>query len=169
MAVHLCLGSNLGDRLDNLGRAVSALAETPGVRVTAVSAVYETEPVGERDQPVFLNAVVEVETALQPLELLAATQDIERRLGRVLTRRWGPRAIDIDIVLWDDIEVATPSLTLPHPEFRRRAFVLTPLAEVAPDAVDPVTGLTVAQLAHRPEAEGRVHRFDAAILGRPPR
>ena len=169
MAVHLSLGSNVGDRLDNLKRAVGALEATLGVRVTAVSAVYETDPVGESDQPSFLNAAIEVETALQPLELLAATQDIERRLGRVPTRRWGPRVIDIDIVLWDTVELATPGLTLPHPEFRRRAFVLAPLAEVAPDAVDPVTGATVAQLARSPGAEGRICRLDDAIRVQPPR
>lgn len=156
VCVRLSLGSNVGDRAGNLGSAIAGLRETLGVRVDKVSRCYQTEPLGITDQPAFLNLAVEIETALEPLELLNAVKDIEARLGRTPTPRWGPRAIDIDIILWGSLAMETERLTIPHPEFRKRAFVLAPLAEIASDAVDPVSGLTVAELASRPEAKGRV-------------
>ena len=159
MRVHLSLGSNLGDRAANLRAAIQALAATDRIRVTAESAWYVTEPVGNASQPSFLNAAVEIETDLEPLELLKTVKTIEQRLGRRPSERWGPRAIDIDIVLWGDRVMAGDELTLPHKEFRRRAFVLVPLAEIAPDAVDPVSGMTVVQLQARPEARGTVRRY----------
>jgi len=96
---------------------------------------------------------------LTPLELLNAVKEIERRLGRTPTIRWGPREIDIDLVLWGSRVVETPSLILPHKEFRTRSFVLTPLAEIAPEAVDPVTGMTVRALSERPEAQGGITKL----------
>jgi 2-amino-4-hydroxy-6-hydroxymethyldihydropteridine diphosphokinase len=162
MRVLLSLGSNLGDRGAHLRAALDALDRLEGVAVTAVSHAYETEPVGKTDQPVFVNVAAEIETDLEPLELLNAVKSIERGLGRVPAERWGPRVIDIDLVLWGETVLRTPELTLPHREFRKRAFVLAPLAEIAPGAVDPVTGLTVAELAGRPEAQGRVIRRDPA-------
>ncbi len=158
--VYLSLGGNVGDRMANLRTALQALEETEHVRVTRVSSAYETAPVGFTDQPAFVNLAVEIETALTPLELLNAVKEIERRLGRTPTIRWGPREIDIDLVLWGSRVVETPSLTLPHKEFRTRAFVLTPLAEIAPEAVDPVTGMTVRALSERPEAQGGVTKLD---------
>lgn len=158
----LALGSNLGDRVANLRAAVEAVGALPGTRVVSVSHAYETAPWGVADQPAFLNAAVAVETSMQPLELLRALKNIERQLGRAPGGvKWGPRVIDIDIVLWGDVKLNTPELVLPHPEFRRRAFVLAPLAEIAGEAVDPVTGLTVAELAKRPGVEG------TAIKGKP--
>jgi len=162
MRVHLSLGSNLGDRSANLRAALDALNAVKGVRVVAVSQCYETDPVGRTDQPRFLNLAAEVETALEPLELLNATQAIERDLGRVPTVRWGPRVIDVDIVLWGNRTVVSERLTIPHAAFRERAFVLVPLAEIAPDAVDPVTAETVEDLAARLDGDthGRVERQD---------
>jgi 2-amino-4-hydroxy-6-hydroxymethyldihydropteridine diphosphokinase len=158
MRVHLSLGSNLGDRNGHIHAAIKALNQSDRVRVQAVSPTYSTAPVGLTEQPDFLNLAVEIETDIEPLELLNAVQQIESALGRERTTRWGPRSIDIDIVLWGDRQVDCDRLTVPHPEFRRRAFVLRPLADIAPEAVDPVTGCTVSELAARPEAAGAVEQ-----------
>jgi 2-amino-4-hydroxy-6-hydroxymethyldihydropteridine diphosphokinase len=161
MAVQLSLGSNLGVRRENLEAALAALGQLPETSLTRRSRIYETEPYGVTEQPDFLNMAVEIETGLQPLELLEAIKRIEHRLGRQHTEHWGPRNIDIDIVLWGDWVLETDRLTVPHPDYRRRAFVLIPLAEIVPEAVDPITGMTVAQLAAQPGLQGRVRRLDA--------
>ena len=145
--VHLSLGSNLGDRAEHLRRALEAVAVLPDTRLVAQSSIHETAPWGVTDQPSFLNLAAAIETALGPLELLAAVKEIEVRLGRLPGPHWGPRVIDIDLVLWQDKVMESDALTLPHPRFRERAFVLLPLREIAPGAVDPVTGRTVAGLA----------------------
>lgn len=154
MIVQLSLGSNLGDRAASLQAALRAIAAVAGVELRAWSHCYETEPIGFTEQPAFLNMAVEIETALAPLELLNAVKTIEATIGRQKTARWGPREIDIDIILWGDTQYASERLTLPHREFRQRAFVLAPMAEIAPEAVDPVTGETIAALAKRPEVQG---------------
>lgn len=130
---YIGLGSNEGPRDDNMKQAVKELAAIADVKVTKVSSMYETKPVGYVDQPDFLNAVVEIETALTPGQLLAATKSIENQLQRRRDIRWGPRTIDVDILLFDSLEMAEPGLKLPHPEVANRAFVLVPLAEVAPE------------------------------------
>lgn len=159
MRVHLSLGSNLGDREVNVQKALEALKAVAGVAVIAVSHYYETEPVGVAEQPDFLNVAAEIETELAPLELLNTVKEIEARLGRTPSEHWGPRVIDIDIILWGNQVITTEPLTAPHKEFRKRAFVLAPLAEIAPEAVDPVTGKTVTELLRSPEAQGRVVRL----------
>lgn len=133
---YLGLGANLGDRLAGLQRAVDLL-DAEGVGVVASSRVWETEPVGGPDQPDYLNAVVRVETELEPMQLLAACQRVERALGRVREVRWGPRTIDIDVLLFGDVTIEDPTLTLPHPRMLERAFVLLPLLELDPDPVLP--------------------------------
>lgn len=158
MQVLLSLGSNLGDRRANLSAALKALAGLDGVGLGSQSHCYETEAWGESGQSDFLNLAVEIETALEPLELLNAVKGIEAALGREAAPRWGPRVIDVDIILWGGTVLDTEELTVPHRGFRNRAFVLAPLSEIAPDAVDPVTGMTVEALAARPEATGRVRR-----------
>jgi 2-amino-4-hydroxy-6-hydroxymethyldihydropteridine diphosphokinase len=130
-AAFLGLGSNQGDRAALLAEALSCLDRTTGVGLTAVSSLYATAPVGPQDQPEFLNLAVEVGTSLSPPELLAACLGIETALGRVRRERWGPRTIDIDLLLYGDLRVAGPGLELPHPRMRERAFVLQPLAEIA--------------------------------------
>lgn len=144
--VYLSLGANLGDRLLTLKKAIQALDELDDVGVNKASGVYETEPWGLKDQPPFLNIVVEIETVLAPLELLGTIKALEVQLGRLPGLRWGPREIDIDIILWDDLIMHTPELIVPHEHFRERHFVLAPLKEIAPNAVDPVAGDTVAVL-----------------------
>ncbi len=156
MRYHLSLGSNAGDRRAHLDAALRALEALEGVAVTAVSHGYETEPMGDVDQPPFVNIAVEVETDYGPLKLIEAVKRIEADLGREPSVRWGPRTIDIDIVLCGDQVIETERLTVPHKGFRNRAFVLVPLAEIAPGAVDPVTGETVAELAAQPGLKGRV-------------
>jgi len=156
MRVLLSLGGNVGDRMARLREAVAMLARHKGIRLTAVSSCYETEPIGIVGQPAFLNMAVEIETALEPLELLNTVKEMERAIGREPAMRWGPRVIDIDIILRGGCVMESCLITIPHPSFRQRAFVLTPLAEIAPDAVDPETGKTVAALAASPEAAGAV-------------
>ena len=129
----LAFGSNLGDSRAMIGRAIAVLDAMSGVSVTRVSSLYSTPPWGVEDQPDFVNACALVETALSPEDLLAACKDLERALGRAPAVRWGPRLIDIDL-LWMAGEVRdSERLTLPHPRMTERAFVLVPLAEIAPD------------------------------------
>ena len=130
--VYLGLGSNIGDRVRFLRHAVACLRQVADIRVTKVSSVYETEPMGVTEQGWFLNAVVEIDTMLPAEALLERTQAIERTLGRVRTHRWGPRTIDLDILLYEDLQVKTDSLAIPHPELHRRAFVMIPLLELNP-------------------------------------
>lgn len=128
----LGLGSNLGDRFTLLQAAVDALDADPVTRVDAVSSVYETEPVGGPEQGSYYNAAARVATRRTPRRLLALCHDVERRLGRVRAERWGPRTIDVDILLYGEAVVARPDLEIPHPRLRERAFALVPLMEVAP-------------------------------------
>lgn len=141
------LGSNLGDRRATLEGAIAALEATPGVRVRRVSAFRETEPVGgPSGQGAYLNAAAVLETTLGPFELLPLLQAIEARFGRVRTVRWGERTLDLDLLLFDDRIIQTPDLSVPHPRLTERRFVLEPLAEVAPQAVEPRTRRTVSEL-----------------------
>lgn len=139
--VVLGLGSNLGDRLATLREAVVRISSIPGVRVTARSKIYETEPVGGPEQGPFLNAAVRLDAAVAPLELLDALQAIERDLGRTRDVRWGPRTLDID-VLWiaGGVTIDEPRLVVPHPRLHERAFAVLPLLDVAPGAVPRVEG-----------------------------
>jgi 2-amino-4-hydroxy-6-hydroxymethyldihydropteridine diphosphokinase len=132
----ISLGANLGNRLETLQGAVDALEDTPGVRVKAVSPVYETEPWGVEpgSQPSYFNAVVVVKTTLPPSSLLERAHAIEEAFHRVRDERWGPRTIDVDIIAYADVVSADPHLTLPHPRAHERAFVLAPWHDVDPDA-----------------------------------
>jgi 2-amino-4-hydroxy-6-hydroxymethyldihydropteridine diphosphokinase len=141
------LGSNLGDRSAALEGAISALGATPRVFVREVSAFYETEPVGgPSGQGKYLNAAAVLETTLDPFELLHVLQEIENRFGRVRIVRYGERTLDLDLLLYDDRIIDTPELMVPHPRYSGRHFVLKPLAEIAPSAVDPATQRTIAAL-----------------------
>ncbi|MEW5986242.1 MAG: 2-amino-4-hydroxy-6-hydroxymethyldihydropteridine diphosphokinase [Chloroflexota bacterium] len=145
--IYLSLGTNMGDRLTHLRRAAQGLQSI--VTVEAVSPIYETKPWGLADQPDFLNLCVAATTTLAPRPLLAALKNLEVQLGRRPGLRWGPRQIDIDILFYDDLIVQEEGLTIPHPHLAERAFVLAPLADIAPDLIDPQTGRTVrAMLAN---------------------
>jgi 2-amino-4-hydroxy-6-hydroxymethyldihydropteridine diphosphokinase len=135
MRAWLGIGSNIGDMAATLDRAVAALAATPGISVIARSSDYRTPPWGKTDQPWFLNGAVGIETTLDPHALLDACQAIEHALGRVREERWGPRIIDLDVLAYEGAAVEDERLVLPHRYVRERAFVLVPLAEIAPDLV----------------------------------
>jgi len=148
--VYLSLGGNIGDRAANLAQAVEQI-EAGGVTVSRLSSVYETEPVGLREQPWFLNLVCAGETGLSPTDLLDMLQKVEARMGRVRTVRWGPRPIDLDILLYGDTILDAPRLTIPHPRMAERAFVLVPLVEIAPEAWHPVLEASARELLERLE------------------
>jgi 2-amino-4-hydroxy-6-hydroxymethyldihydropteridine diphosphokinase len=143
---YLGLGGNLGDRLGYLRAALRTLRETPGVELVRWSRVVESEPWGIADQPRFLNMVAEIATTIEPHDLAAALREVEDRVGRQRRQRWGPREMDIDILTYDDVSIETDTLTVPHPRIMERAFVLVPLAEIAPDLLLP-DGRTAAEHA----------------------
>ena len=162
--VYLGLGSNLGEREKYLNIAAGELRKLQEVKVIWTSPVYETEPRGKTDQPAFLNAVVQVETSLQPKELFQKVKSIEWGAGRKTTERWGPREIDIDILVYDGLVFEDDELKVPHPEMEKRKFVLVPLHEIAPDLVHPVSGLTVGEMVAACPDRGRVVKSHHRIL-----
>ena len=143
MKAFIGLGSNLGEREAMIRQALEAVAAMPDTELVRASSLYDTEPVGETDQPNFLNAVAQVDTDLPPRQLLWNLQLIEKRLGRERTRHWGPRVIDLDLLLYGDEIIEEDVLRVPHPEMTRRAFVLVPLVELDPLLVHPGTGETL--------------------------
>jgi len=163
---HLSLGSNLGRRAANLARAVRLLGEH-GVDVVKASSIYETEPVDNRDQPWFLNQVLEVRSGLDPPSLLRLAKSIEAAMKRVPTLPKGPRTIDIDILLAGDLVIDTPELVVPHPRLARRNFVLVPFREIAPEVRHPVLGKTIRDLALESADLSRVTRRGRSERRRP--
>ena len=144
VTVYLSLGSNIGNRQGNLDKALDLLSQR--LRVGQVSSIYDTEPVGNINQPRFLNLVCQAYTRLAPTELLALAKGIESKLGRAPGKSNAPRPIDIDILFYGDQAIETPELVIPHPRLTKRAFVLIPLAEIAPELVHPVSGKTIREL-----------------------
>ncbi len=145
MAIYIALGSNLGDKENNLKEALRRLTEK-GITVCRVSGFISTEPYGVADQPDFLNAVAEIETDKSPAELLQVLLQTEREMGRKRIRRWGERNIDLDLLLYDDRIIDLPELKVPHPDMQNRNFVLCPLVQIAPDVMHPALKKTAGQL-----------------------
>ena len=157
VTAYLGLGSNQGDREVNLQKALALLCQHG--RLTVLSSVYETEPWGYASQPLFLNAVCALETSLSPEELLNLTQSVERELGRVATFLYGPRTADVDILFYGDEAMETADLQIPHPGISERAFVLVPLAEIAPDLIHPTLRKSIAELLEDVPGKGGVSRW----------
>ncbi len=154
---YLGLGSNLGDRAAHLRAALNSIARLPGTTFTDESPIYETPPMGPQDQGAYLNMVVKIKTRLEPAGLVEHLQAIEHSLGRAEPehrRHWGPREIDIDVLLFGDQVIETPTVTVPHPGMHGRWFVLRPLTDIAPDAQHPTLGKTVACLLGELESAG---------------
>ena len=168
--VYLCLGSNLGKREENLCQALTLLSLK--VNLDDVSSVYETEPVGYKEQPLFLNLVCRITTNLPPEELLRLAKETETSMGRIPSGQINsPRLIDIDILFYDNKIMETRNLTIPHPRLHDRAFVLIPLAEITPDLVHPKLGKSIAQLASAVKGQKGVRNYKggfdvSAICGR---
>ncbi|MEH2447192.1 MAG: 2-amino-4-hydroxy-6-hydroxymethyldihydropteridine diphosphokinase [Nostoc sp.] len=141
----VALGSNIGDSQAILEAAIKTLVQTPGILLEARSSWYQTKAVGPQ-QPDYLNGCVTLQVEIQPQQLLEALLGIEQQFGRVRQERWGPRTLDLDLLLYDDLIVDAPNLQIPHPRMRDRAFVLVPLAEIALDWVEPVSGCVIKEL-----------------------
>ncbi|MGN5883157.1 2-amino-4-hydroxy-6-hydroxymethyldihydropteridine diphosphokinase [Staphylococcus simulans] len=155
--VFLGLGSNVGDREAQLKAAIDLLDEQQGIEVIKVSSFYETAPVGYVDQPDFLNLCIKIETELSPHEVLERGLAIEQQLHRVRKERWGPRTLDIDILLYGDEIIETKDLSIPHPRMTERAFVLIPLQEIAPDKVEPRTQQKIKEITVPDETVKKFH------------
>jgi 2-amino-4-hydroxy-6-hydroxymethyldihydropteridine diphosphokinase len=157
--VFIGLGSNLGNRTKYLEQAVQALAGQNGILIKSVSSVYETEPVGVKEQPQFLNQVVELETTIEPSDLMKQLKTIEHAIGRTETERWGPREIDLDLLYYNSIVYNDEFLRVPHPEIANRRFVLVPMKEIAPSFVDPLRKQTVEELLHHCQDTSTVRKI----------
>ena len=147
--VYLCIGSNMGDKVNFIHQAASLLANSENIKLVRASTLYESEPWGEKNQPWFVNAALEVKTTLSPQEFLKKIQEIEVKLGRVRdenTQKWGPRKIDIDIIFWGNEIINEENLKVPHPYAHKRAFVLVPLLELIPDFIHPVLKKTLLDI-----------------------
>jgi 2-amino-4-hydroxy-6-hydroxymethyldihydropteridine diphosphokinase len=171
VTVYLGLGSNLGQREANLARAISTIGGLgQQMRLIRASAIYETAPWGYTEQPPFLNCVVEAETTLPPPLLLQAVQELEKAMARKPGFRYGPRLIDVDILLYGSLTIDQPDLQIPHPRIPERAFVLIPLAELAAVLAHPTLQLPIAELARRVQGQGGVTRWGPPpLLPGPPK
>ena len=161
--VYLGLGSNMGNREENLQKAIETFHADTNVVITEVSSVYETSPVGKTRQPDFLNAVIQGQTMLSPPALLKYIKSIEVEMGREKTERWGPRVIDIDILLYGDVSMVTDELTIPHAAMKERAFVLIPLAEIAPRLVFPDGTFVCEHLENLSQGDRVILREDISL------
>lgn len=153
------IGSNIGDRIGNCKKAIKLLEKNKNIKIKALSSFYETAPVGYKDQDWFINCAVAIETGLKPLLLLSVCQAIESEMGRIRKKKYGPRIIDLDILLYNNDIIDSKELKIPHPEMHKRRFVLQPLSDIAPDAVHPVLKKTIVELLDNLTEEGAAKRI----------
>ena len=156
---YIGIGSNLGESRDICEKAIALLGETKGVEIEEVSSLYKTEPVGFETQPSFINGAARVQTTLDADELFRQMRRIEEELGRVTKFKWGPRYIDLDLLLFDELILEEKELTIPHPLMHQRRFVLTPLSEIANEVRHPVLGKTIAELLLALDDEKKVEQI----------
>jgi 2-amino-4-hydroxy-6-hydroxymethyldihydropteridine diphosphokinase len=149
----IAFGSNLGDSLALLESSLKILKQSPGIDLHKASSFYKTKAIGP-PQPDYVNRCALLEVQQKPEELLALLQAVELQFGRVRTEHWGPRTLDLDLLLYDDLVLNTPNLQIPHPRMNERAFVLVPLAEIAPDWIEPICGQAIAQLVQKIDSSG---------------
>ena len=161
---YIGFGSNIGDRLVHIQNAIQTLSKTEEITLQKISSLYKTDPVGYEAQAQFLNGVAAIHTTLSPLSLLHTLKDIETAIGRKHRIRWGPREIDLDILIYGDLCLRTEKLILPHPEMHLRSFVLVPLAEIAPDLVHPVFQESIQTLLNRFEDGKSVLKKEDCVL-----
>lgn len=158
---YIGLGSNLNDRAKNLNKAINMIEESSDIDILRRSRIYQTEPVGPKDQPYFLNMALEIKTALSSLELIDFLQSVERKMGRQRKKKSGPRKIDLDLLLYDDQVKNTAKLSLPHPRMHLRKFVLIPLVEIAKDKIHPTFKKTMAKLLEDLKEDSKVTLFQS--------
>jgi 2-amino-4-hydroxy-6-hydroxymethyldihydropteridine diphosphokinase len=157
------LGANLGDPAKMLAEAISDLNQQDGISVVQCSSLYRTTPVGKTDQPDFINVVVRIETSLPPEKLMTSILDTEHRHGRTRQDRWGPRTIDIDLLIYGNTLIVSDSLTIPHPRMHERRFVLVPLIEIAPSLKIPGTGKSLQEFLNETENQGNIEVLDLVL------
>ncbi|HOO90864.1 MAG TPA: 2-amino-4-hydroxy-6-hydroxymethyldihydropteridine diphosphokinase [Syntrophales bacterium] len=155
----LGIGSNMGDAAAQCNAAIENVSDVHGIRVLRRSSLYKTQPVGFEEQDWFVNGVIEIRTMLEPRSLLHAMQEVENKMGRIRNKKWGPRIIDIDILLYDQLVMDEKDLAIPHAEFHTRRFVLVPLNEIAPCAIHPAFGISAHGLLVRLEDNHVVERL----------
>ena len=162
--VYIGFGSNIGDRLTHIRNAIHTLSKTEGITLQKISSIYTTDPVGYEEQAQFLNGAAAIQTTLFPLSLLHTLKDIETAIGRKHRIRWGPREIDLDILIYGDLCLQTEKLVIPHPEMHLRGFVLVPLVEIAPDLVHPIFQESIQTLCSRLEDGKSVLKKEDCVL-----